>query len=71
MRINDKTKQYVEFEKLSNGDVFLMDESLYMRIADADSDCLTFNAVRLSNGAICSFSDNSYVEKLDVEFDMH
>jgi hypothetical protein len=66
MTIKD-TRKGVPFRTLKKGTVFTFNDIFYMVIEKVQLDHLNMNAVRLSDGGVSKFRDETMVFKVDAE----
>lgn len=70
MRINDKREKKVDFGSLNEGDVFINKEKFVCMKTEStygDDNGKYENAVRLSDGSLWFYQDDTIVQKVDCE----
>jgi hypothetical protein len=67
MTIKDTRKNAVPFRTLKRGTVFTFNDVFYMVIDKVKLDDLNINTVRLSDGGVSKFRDETMVFKVDAE----
>ena len=63
MVIENRSNTKVQFSSLSNGDVFIYDDIIYIKVQE-DED---LNAVSLENGALNCFFQTSFVQRVNAK----
>lgn len=68
MQINDmRKKNTVLFETLNNGDVFMWNGTVLMRIRNCMCKNTLCNAIVVESCDLCTFENSDLVEKLNAE----
>lgn len=68
MQINDmRKKNTVLFETLNNGDVFMWNGTVLMRVRNCMCKNTLCNAIVVESGDLCTFENSDLVEKLNAE----
>lgn len=67
MWIDNRKNKMTTFENIKEGEVFMYDDTLYMKTAEI---CGDYNAVTLENGEPDYFGDNDTLEKVEVRLEI-
>ena len=69
MKIENSNLNVVLFKQINEGDVFIIDDDIYMKIANVNDALLgILNAIDIRDGCSVSFCDNTIVHPIEGKF---